>query len=39
MGFDKSDLEKIAGELTQRRKIAAMPLFRSDEVIPAQKPG
>ena len=39
MGFDKSDLEKIAAELTQRRKIAAMPLFRSDEVIPAQKPG
>jgi peroxiredoxin len=39
MGFDKSDLEKIAGELSLRRKIAAVPLFRGDEVIPAQKPG
>jgi peroxiredoxin len=39
MGFDKSDLEKIAAELSQRRKIAATPLFRLDEVIPAQKPG
>jgi len=39
MGFDKSDLERIAGELTQRRKISAAPLFRPDEVIPAQKPG
>lgn len=39
MGFDKSDLEKIAAELSQRRKIAAASLFRPDEVIPAQKPG
>jgi len=39
MGFDKRDLEKIAGELSQRRKIAAAPLFRLDEVVPAQKPG
>ena len=39
MGFDKSDLEKIAAELSQRRKIAAAPLFRPDEQIPAQKPG
>lgn len=39
MGFDKADLEKIAAELSQRRKIAAAPLFRPDEVIPAQKPG
>ena len=39
MGFDKGDLEKIAAELSQLRKIAAAPLFRSDEVIPAQKPG
>jgi peroxiredoxin len=39
MGFDKGDLEKIAAELSQRRKIAAAPLFRPDEVIPAQKPG
>ena len=39
MGFDKGDLEKIAAELSQRRKISAAPLFRPDEVIPAQKPG
>jgi peroxiredoxin len=39
MGFDKSDLEKITAELSQRRKIAAAPLFRPDEVVPAQKPG
>jgi peroxiredoxin len=39
MGFDKTDLEKIAAELSQRRKIAATPLFRPDEVVPAQKPG
>jgi len=39
MGFDKGDLEQIAGELSQRHKIAAAPLFRGDEVIPAQKPG
>lgn len=39
MGFDKGDLEKIASELSQRSKIAAAPLFRPDEVIPAQKPG
>jgi len=39
MGFDKGDLEKIAEELSQHRKISAAPLFRPDEVIPAQKPG
>jgi peroxiredoxin len=39
MGFDRTDLEKIAAELSQRRKIAAAPLFRADEVVPAQKPG
>jgi len=39
MGFDKGNLETIAAELSQRRKIAAAPLFRSDEVIPAQRPG
>ena len=39
MGFDKGDLEQIAAELSVRRKIAAAPLFRPDEVIPAQKPG
>jgi len=39
MGFDKKDLETIAGELAQRRKIALAPLFRPDEVVPINKPG
>lgn len=39
MGFDKKDLETIAAELSARRKIALAPLFRPDEVIPANKPG
>jgi peroxiredoxin len=38
-GFDKAGLEKIAGELAQQQKIAAAPLFRPDEVVPAYKPG
>jgi peroxiredoxin len=39
MGFDKKDLETIAAELAGRKKIALAPLFRPDEVIPANKPG
>ena len=39
MGFDKKDLETIAAELAGRKKIAQTPLFRPDEVIPANKPG
>lgn len=39
MGFDKKDLEMIAAELAERRKIALTPLFRPDEVVPANKPG
>ena len=39
MGFGKADLEQIAAELSTRKKIAAAPLFRSDEVVPATKPG
>ena len=39
MGFDKKDLETIAGELAERRKMALAPLFRPDEVIPSNKPG
>ena len=39
IGFDKADLEKIASELSQRRKVAAAPLFRADETVPANKPG
>jgi peroxiredoxin len=39
MGFDKKDLEQIAAELAERKKISLAPLFRPDEVIPANKPG
>ena len=39
MGFDKKDLETIAAELAQRKKISLAPLFRPDEVVPANKPG
>jgi peroxiredoxin len=39
MGFDKKDLEMIAAELAERKKISLVPLFRPDEVIPANKPG
>jgi peroxiredoxin len=39
MGFDKRDLETIAGQLAERRKIGLTPLFRPDEVVPANKPG
>jgi len=38
-GFSKADLEKIAEELAQRRKVSLSPLFRQDEVVPAFKPG
>jgi peroxiredoxin len=39
MGFDKKDLEIIAVELAERKTISPAPLFRLDEVIPANKPG
>jgi len=39
MGFDKKDLENIATHLAERKKISLAPLFRSDEVVPANKPG
>ncbi len=39
MGFDKKDLETIAAHLAERRKISLAPLFRPDEVVPANKPG
>ena len=39
MGFDKKDLEKIAAELAERKKISLAPLFRPDEIVPANKPG
>jgi peroxiredoxin len=39
MGFDKRDLENIAADLAERKKISLAPLFRPDEVIPVNKPG
>ena len=39
MGFDKKDLEAIAANLAERKKIALAPLFRPDEIVPANKPG
>jgi peroxiredoxin len=38
-GFEKKDLETIARELAERRKIAPAALFRPDENVPANKPG
>jgi peroxiredoxin len=38
-GFDKKDLETIARELAERRRIAPAALFRPDEKVPANKPG
>jgi peroxiredoxin len=39
MGFAKQDLETVAAELAERRKIGPAALFREDERVPAQKPG
>ena len=39
MGFGKNDLEAIAKELAERRKIALAPLFATNESVPAHKPG
>ncbi len=39
MGFDKKDLETIAAELAERKKMSLAPLFRPDEIVPANKPG
>ena len=39
MGFSKSDLEKIASELSLHKKMQAAPLFRTNEIVPAFKPG
>jgi peroxiredoxin len=38
-GFDKATLENITAELGQHEKVAAAPLFRANEVVPAYKPG
>jgi peroxiredoxin len=39
MGFNKGDLEAIADELAERRKLPPVPLFRPDEGVPAHRPG
>ena len=38
-GFGKEDLEAIAKDLAERRKIALAPLFAANESVPAYKPG
>jgi peroxiredoxin len=38
-GFDKKDLETIASELAERRKIPPAALFRPDEKVPENRPG
>ncbi len=38
-GFDKTGLERIAGELEQHQNISSAPLFLSNEKVPAHKPG
>ena len=39
MGFDKKDLESIAANLAERRKMAPAALFLPSESVPANKPG
>ena len=39
MGFVKSDLERIAREVAERRKMAPAALFGATESVPANKPG
>jgi peroxiredoxin len=39
MGFDKKDLESIAANLAERRKMAPAALFLPTESVPANKPG
>jgi peroxiredoxin len=39
MGFVKNDLEQIATQLAERRKIAPATLFRANESVPANRPG
>lgn len=38
-GFSKNDLDSMAKELAQHRKLSAAPLFRLDETVPDFKPG
>jgi peroxiredoxin len=39
MGFNKKDLEAVAAELSEGRKIPLSTLFRPDESVPANRPG
>lgn len=39
MGFDKAALETMTVELESHANLQPTPLFRSDEVVPAYKPG
>jgi peroxiredoxin len=39
VGFGKAEIESIANTLADRRNIRRAPVFRSDESIPAHKPG
>jgi peroxiredoxin len=39
MGFNKKDLEAVAAELSERRKIPLSALFRPDESVPTNRPG
>jgi peroxiredoxin len=39
MGFVKKDLEQIAANLSERRKIAPAALFRTNETVPENRPG
>ena len=39
MGFVKNDLEQIAAQLAERRKIAPAALFHANESVPANRPG
>jgi hypothetical protein len=38
-GFVRADLESIAAELSEGRKLSPVPLFRTDEKVPGSKPG
>jgi peroxiredoxin len=38
-GFNKADLEAIANKLATQRKVPLAALFRTDERVPAHKPG
>ena len=39
MGFNKSDLEKIASELAERKNLPRAPLFQPKDGVPEQRPG